>query len=207
MMKRSMTAIAVAALALSVRAADTRPAPDYSSPDKTWATVCAALKAEDLTAFRACFSNSNELSRLFMASYSELTVTTFRLANVIDLIPGGKDLAPKLQAVYTDLVDSGKDRKTEYVGMGDREAKWSRTVQTPKGPREEVTYFKKVDDKWLIDTESSYALESPEGRKAAEDFIESSKKQIPMLQKVIDDIQANKIRSLEELRRRLTGSN
>jgi len=203
-MKRALVLAGLMAMTVCVRAAETRPAPDYSSPEKTWATVCAALKDEDLSAFRACFNNTNEMSRLFMASYSELTVTTFRLANVIDLIPEGKSLSPRLQAVYTDLVNSGKDRKTEYVGLGDREAKWSRVVKTEKGPHEEVTYFKKVDGKWLIDTESSYALDTPDGRKAAEAFIESSKKQIPLLQKVIADIQANKIRSLEELRRRLT---
>jgi len=202
-MKRLLVFMAWVPLAAAL-GAETRPAPDYSSPEKTWATVCAALKAEDLAAFRAGFANSSELSRLFMSAYSELTVTTFRLATVIDLVPGGKPVGVKLQGVYTELVKSGEGRKTAYIGLGDREAKWSRTVQTEKGPHDEVMYFKKVDGKWLIDTENSYALDTSEGRKAAEDFIESSKKQIPLLKKVIDDIEANKIRSLEDLRKRLT---
>ena len=206
-MRRALVVTWMLASTVALCEAQTRPAPDYSSPEKTWNTVCTALKAEDLTAFRACFANSSEMSRVFMSSYSELTVTTFRLANVMDLVPGGKPLSVKLHAVYTDLVNSGKDRKTQFIGLGGRQAKWSRTVPAEKGPHEESMYFKKVDDKWLIDTENSYALDTPEGRKAAEEFIESAKKQIPLLHKVIDDIQANKIRSLEELRRRLAESN
>jgi hypothetical protein len=179
------------------------PAPDYSSPEKTWAAVCAALKAEDLPAFRACFYSSSEMSRLFMASYADLTVTTFRLANAIELVPNGKAASEKLKAVYSDLVRSGENRKTEITGLAQDQARWSRTIKTDSGDRTEVMYFKKIDGKWLIDTESSYALDSAAGRKAAENFLENAKVQLPRLKKVIEDIQANRIKSLEELSRRL----
>jgi hypothetical protein len=203
-------ALCLAGFCGPLRAADAASAApgaaaDYSSPDKTWATVCAALKNQDLDAFRACFHTSSELSRLFMAAYSDTTVTTFRLATAIELIPGGKASSERLKGVYTDLVLSGLNRTTEITGSLQNEAKWSRVVKTDKGEdRTEIMYFKQVNDKWLIDTERSYLLDTSEGRKAAEDFLDSSKKQLPLLKKIITDIQANRVRSLDELRRRLS---
>ncbi len=64
-------------------------------------------------------------------------------------------------------------------------------------------YFKKVKGQWLIDTTLSYGLDGAAGRKKAEDFITSVGVEIPLMKKIIADIQANKIHSLEELRKRL----
>jgi hypothetical protein len=201
-----MRHFAIAAFLLLVpaaaRAADA-PA-DYSSPEKTWSTVCAALKNENLTAFRAGFHASSEISRLFLAAYSDMTVTTFRLANAIELVPGGKASSERLKGVYTDLVRSGENRRTEITGLAQDEAKWSRTVKTDHGDRVEVMYFKKINGNWLIDTEASYTLDTADGRKAAEDFLANAKKELPRLKKIIEDIQANRVKSLEELRRRLS---
>jgi hypothetical protein len=198
---RYRPAAAILLLAAAARAA---AAPDYSSPEKTWAAVCAALKAEDLAGFRAGFHASSETSRLFLAAYSDMTVTTFRLASAIELVPNGKASSERLKGVYADLVKAGENRKTEITGLGQDEAKWSRTVKTATGERTEIMYFKKINNRWLIDVESSYALDTAEGRKAAEDFIDNAKKQLPRLKKVIEDIQANRVKSLDDLRQRLS---
>lgn len=203
-MLRALLLSDILLLSAAAHAAEAPAPADYSSPEKTWATVCAALKAEDLAGFRAGFHTSGELSRLFLTAYSDLTVTTFRLASAIELVPNGRASSERLKGVYTDLVRSGEGRKTEITGLGQDEAKWSRTVKNEKGEeRVEVMYFKKRNGRWLIDVEASYALDTPEGRKSAEAFIESAKQQLPRLKKVIEEIQANRIKSLDELRKRL----
>jgi len=68
-----------------------------------------------------------------------------------------------------------------------------------------VIYFRKVKGKWLIDTEESYSLDTAEGKKAGESFVTTSTKTVTLFKKVIADIQAGKITSLDELKARLGG--
>jgi hypothetical protein len=189
------------AAAAVVFVAQTRPAtrPDLSTPEKTWAAVCVALKAGDVAGFRGCFYNTNEISRVFMAAYSDMTVTTFQLAGATaKLGPDGRALSKKLEGVYDELVASGRGRTTTIAG---ETAQWSRTTAGTK----EVMYFRQVNGRWLIDTEQSYSLDSAEGRKAAEDLVASAEKQLPVLKGIIADVAAGKITTLEEVRKRMGG--
>jgi hypothetical protein len=189
-------------VACSTAPAQTRPAPDFSTPEKTWASVCEAVRGEDLAGFRSCFHNATEISKLFMDAYSDTTVTTFSLAHATARLgEQGKQLGQRLESVYTDLVESGKGRVTKI----DREnATWSRTVTDARGGKHvEVMYFRKVEGKWLIDTEQSYGLGGAEGRKSAEDFIAQSKQQLPALKGIVGDVREGTIQSVAELRTRM----
>jgi hypothetical protein len=179
------------------------PVVDRSSPDKTWAALCAAVKAGDLKAFRACCYNKNEVSTLFMNAYSDSVVTTFQLAHAAaNLGTEGVALSKNLESSYTDLVKSGQDRKALLAGDS---IKWVKTVTTKEVVAEEAMYFKKTGPEWLLDTEQTYNLNTAEGRKVAEDFVTSSGPTLKTLKAVIDDIQAKKITTVQQMRTRMAG--
>jgi hypothetical protein len=180
----------------------TKPAVDRSAPDKTWAALCAAVKAGDLAAFRACCYNKNEISTLFMDAFSDTLVTTFQLAAAMaPLGADGQAMAKDLQSTYDDLVKTGQNRKAVINGDS---AKWVQTVASEKLVAEQVMYFKKVGKEWLLDTEMSYNLNAADGRKAAEDFIAGSAPTLKALKSVIADIKAKRITTVAQVRARLS---
>jgi hypothetical protein len=178
-----------------------KPAIDRTSPEKTWAELCLAAKAGNLTAFRACCYNKNEISKLFMDAYSDTVVTTFQLgAAVAPLGAEGQAMARDLQSAYDELVATALNRKV--ITDGDT-ARWVRTATSQKLVAEQVMYFKKVGNEWLLDTENSYDLASATGRKDAEDFIKSSEPTLKALKTIIADIKTKKITSVAQIRARL----
>jgi hypothetical protein len=178
-----------------------KPAIDRSSPEKTWTELCLAAKAGNLTAFRACCYNKNEISKLFMDAYSDTVVTTFQLgAAVAALGAEGEALKKDLQSACDELDATAKSRK--LVTDGDT-AKWVRTASSQKLVAEQVMYFKKVGSEWLLDTENSYDLASATGRKDAEDFIKSSEPTLKALKTIITDIKTKKITTVAQIRARL----
>ena len=176
---------------------------DRSAPDKTWAALCAAVKAGDLAAFRACCYNKNEVSTLFMEAYSDTVVTTFQLAGVVGKLGAeGQTLGKNLESTYMDIVKSGENRQAVITGDS---ARWIRTVAASNVTAQETMYFKKVGGDWLLDTDQSYNLNSADGRKAAEDFIASASPTLKALKAVIVDIEAKKITTVQQMRERMAG--
>src|SRR3569832_2693323 len=55
-----------------------KPVVDRSTPAKTWAALCAAVKGGDLEGFRASCYNKNEISKLFMDAYSDTLISSFK---------------------------------------------------------------------------------------------------------------------------------
>ena len=181
----------------------TKPAVDRSAPDKTWAALCAAVKAGDLAGFRACCYNKNEVSRLFLEAYSDSVVTTFQLAHAAaNLGAEGGALSRNLEASYTDLVKSGENRTALLAGDS---IKWVKTVTTKEVVAEEAMYFRKVGQEWLLDIEQTYSLNTAEGRKTAEDFVASAGPTLKTLKGVIADIQAKRITTVQQMRARMAG--
>lgn len=191
--------LATAALARDVPASN--PADDHSAPEKTWAAMCAAIKAGNLQAFRACCYNHNEISRSFMDAYSDTLVTAFQLATGTEKLGDeGKTLSKSLQSTYQEMQHAGENRRTEIDGD---EASWIQTEKLQNVTTQKVIYFRKKDGQWLMDTNRSYALDTAEGRKAAEDFIASSAPQLKLLKSVVADMQSGKITTVDALRQRL----
>jgi len=191
----------MAAAPASQPAAEAQGAADHSSPEKTWATLCAAVNRGDVNAFRACFSNRNEISTLFLEAFSDLTVTTFQLANATaDLGEEGKAISARLATTYTDVVKNGEGRKTEISG---EEASWTKTVHTATGDGENSIYFRHVHGEWLIDTAESYNLNSAAGRKAAEDMMEATGPQVKKFKEIIEAIKTKKITTVDQMRAKL----
>jgi hypothetical protein len=181
--------------------AATQPNPQHATPEKTWASICDALKEGDLDRFRAGFYNSSEVSRLFMETYSDVTVATFDLARATAMLgEKGKHMGARFESVYTELVQSGENRKAEVTG--DR-AKWVHTVKPPKGTPDDVIYFKKVKGEWLIDTVETYELDTDAGRQAAEKMLESVPPMTTLLKSVAADIRTGKIKTVEQMQQRL----
>ncbi len=178
----------------------TQPAPDHSAPEKTWDSMCAAIKAGDLTAFRAGCFNRNEMATVFMDAYSDSVITTFQLAAAVaKLGEDGKQLSLKLESTYNDLKKVGDHRKLQIDGD---KALWI-DIQPGDTAADKIMFFRKVEGEWLLDTERSYALDTADGRKAAEAFMATSIPQLKLLKGVIVDIDAQKITTLEQMRDRL----
>jgi len=200
---RAQTSAAAPRPELTTRPAATKAAVDRSAPDKTWAALCAAVKAGDLAAFRACCYNKNEISTLFMDAYSDTIVTSFQLAAAVAMLgPDGRTMSNNLEAAYTDLVKSGENRQARISGDA---AQWVRTVAASNITAQETMFFKKVGGDWLLDTEQSYNLNSAEGRKAAEDFIASAGPTLKTLKAVHADIESKKITTMQQMRERMAG--
>jgi hypothetical protein len=181
-----------------------RPAADHSTPEKTWAGVCAALKTGDLESFRGGFYNRNEIAKMFMDAYSDATVTTFDLAGAIERLgKDGQQMRRNFATVYTDLVKTGENHKSETVGELIR---WTREEKTDKGTSQEIIFFKQVKNQWLIDTVETYGLDTDAGREGAEKLIVSLPKITATLKQVAADIRSGKITTVDEVRKRLAAA-
>jgi hypothetical protein len=180
----------------------TKPAADHSAPDKTWAAMCAAVRAGDRQAFRDCCYNHNEISSLFIDAYCDTIVTTYQLAQATaGLGDEGKKLSADFQTTYNDLVKIGENRK---VDADEETAVWIPADPAVKVVGQRVLYFKRVNGEWLLDTNRSYSLDSADGRKVAEGFLASTGPQLKLLKAIVAELQAGKITSVQQLRERLS---
>jgi hypothetical protein len=185
----------------ATRAATQAANPAHASPEKTWASICDALKEGDLERFRSGFYNGSEVARLFMETYSDVTVATFDLARATAALgEKGRHMGEKFESVYTELVQGGENRKAEVTG--DR-IKWVHAKKPEKGAPDDVIFFKKVKGEWLIDTVATYELDTDAGRQAAEKMIETVPPMTALLKSVAEEIRAGKIRTVEQMQQRL----
>jgi len=186
---------------LGLATSTSKPAVDRSTPDKTWAALCAAVKAGDLESFRAGCYNKNEIAKLFMDAYSDTLITTFQLATAAaKLGADGQALSKTLQSTYDDMVKSGQNRTTRISGDS---AEWVQSIVSGKAVAEDKMFFKKVGNQWLLDTEQSYNLYAADGRKNAEAFIKESEGTLKQLKSVIADINAQKITTVAQIKARM----
>jgi len=115
----------------------------------------------------------------------------------------GKQMGKKFEAVYTDLVKGGENRKAENDGGASDKIRWVHAAKPAKGEPDDVVYFKRVKGEWLIDTVETYELNTDSGRDAAEKLIDSVPKVTALLKQVSADIRAKKITTVEQMRQRL----
>jgi len=181
-----------------------KAAVDRSTPAKTWAALCAAVKAGDLAGFRASCYNKNEISKLFMDAYSDTLISSFQLATAVAKLGAeGQTLSKSLQSsAYDDLVKSGQNRTTKIDGDS---AQWIQSVTSTQISAQQTMYFKKVGNDWLLDTEKSYGLDTSDSRKGAEEFIKDSDATLKQLHGVITDIDAKKITTVQQMKDRMSG--
>jgi hypothetical protein len=195
------TTLAASPTTLPATLPSTQPAktPDRSSPEKTWAALCAALKAGDLEAFRANFHSKTEQARVFVETFSDLSITTFALSKDVALLGDqGKELAKTFEKTHTDLVKNGENRTAEIKGDI---AKWSRPKKA--GQPDDAMQFKLINGEWLLDTVNSYALETDEGRESAQQLIDSAPKITAAIKAIGQDIRNKKITTIDQMRKRL----
>jgi hypothetical protein len=179
----------------------TQPAVDHGSPDKTWSSICAAVRAGDHEAFRACCYNHNEISQLFIDAYGDTIMTFYQLGQAsAELGDEGKKMGTEFEKAYTDLVKIGENRK---VDADEETALWIQVNPAAREASPHVLYFRRVNGQWLLDTNRSYSLDSADGRKIAEGFLADTGPRLKLLKAVIADLHARKITTIDQLRDRL----
>jgi hypothetical protein len=175
-------------------AATTQPTgPDYSTPQTTFHSLIAAIRANDAAAFEDCFIADTAFSKRFIHVFALITTTTGRLQLAIRThMP---DDAKTLSA--SNIADQVEKPFANATAEIENDHAW---LKTPTQTRDTALQFRKIGDDWKIDVIKSYKLETDAGKEGAEKLMLSGPKMIATFTPIIADINSGKIKTLAEMR-------